>query len=230
MKVVWCLGLYASASTWLFNVVRQMSAAKGPVFTYFTAGDIAAAAFERNGTHIVKSHEIGDAEAAAWLDRRAERIFVTVRDPRDSVSSLILYHGFEFARALEHVDQAARLCASFAGDPRSLLLPYESGFCQNPEGLQKIASHLGLALGEAARNAIFAGLQRQAVESHIAKLPSLPGVLQDRVSGDMLDPQTHWHTHHAGRTGEIGRWRQVLSAAQAEAIEAKLQGCFTFGT
>jgi hypothetical protein len=56
----------------------------------------------------------------------------------------------------------------------------------------------------------------------------LPGILQDRVSGDRLDPQTHWHTHHAGRTGEIGRWRRELSPAQADAVVERLQRCFSF--
>jgi hypothetical protein len=49
------------------------------------------------------------------------------------------------------------------------------------------------------------------------------------VSGDRLDPRTHWHTHHAGRSGEIGRWRHMLSAAQAAEVEAALGDCYDFG-
>ena len=52
----------------------------------------------------------------------------------------------------------------------------------------------------------------------------LPGILQDRISGDLLDPQTHWHTHHAGRSGEIGRWRRELTQAQADAVIAACGG------
>jgi hypothetical protein len=33
---------------------------------------------------------------------------------------------------------------------------------------------------------------------------------------------THWHTHHAGRTGEIGRWRQMLTEEQVLEVERLL--------
>jgi len=228
MRVVWCLGMYASASTWLFNVVRQMAAARGPVLTYFVSDTINEASFERSGLHIIKSHEIKGAAALNWLERRTEKIFVTIRDPRDAVASLIMYHGYTFERALAHVDQAARLCVRFAADGRSIFWPYESGFFEQPDRVRQIAAHLGWQITESECDEIFSAMRRENVEAYIAKLPQMSGVLQDRVSGDMLDPQTHWHTHHAGRNGEVGRWKHSLTAEQVAAVATKLQGCFSF--
>jgi hypothetical protein len=220
--------MYASASTWLFNVIRQMAAVQGEVFTHFVAGEIDPARFARDGLHLVKSHEITDESAVEFLAQKAERIFVTIRDPRDAVTSLMQYHGYDFVRALTHVDASARLCVRFANDKRSVFWPYESRFFENEESLTRIEAALGVRLEAASRSALFGAMRREQVEAHIAKLPTLPGVLQDRVSGDMLDPRTHWHTHHAGRSGEIGRWKHALTAAQIGAVEAKLQGCMSF--
>lgn len=228
MRVIWCLGMYASASTWLFNVVRQIAVNDDQVFTYFVSGPLDEAAFGRIGLHIVKSHEINDASASGWLAKRANKIFVTIRDPRDAIASLILYHGYAFERALAHVDQAARLCVQFATDGRSVFWPYESAFFERAESVRTIAAHLGLQVTDSQRDEIFSSMRRDAVEAYIAKLPTLRGVLQDHASGDMLDPQTHWHTHHAGRSGEIGRWKQALTADQVAAVAAKLKGCFSF--
>jgi hypothetical protein len=50
----------------------------------------------------------------------------------------------------------------------------------------------------------------------------MPGTLRDPRSGDMLDPETQWHRHHAGRAGEVGGWRRILSPAQATTVERRM--------
>ncbi len=228
-RVFWCLGMYASASTWLFNVARQIQEAAGPARTHFFSGTGDFAGFDQPGVaHIVKSHEIKDEGTILQLSHRAERILVTMRDPRDAVTSLMLYHGYEFDRALPLVAQAARLCMGFARDKRAVLWHYESGFSATPDSVGQIAVHLGIPLDPAAQQRIFAANRREEVEKYIAKLDRMPGTLQDRVSGDRLDPKTHWHTHHAGRTGEIGRWRHMLTPAQAAAVVQTLRDVYDF--
>jgi len=225
--IIWCLGLYASASTWVFNAARE---AAGPgARTHFSSGQLNVAAFAPGVTHIVKTHEVDDRATADALKTWADRIIVTIRDPRDAVASLMQYHGHEFERALAHVNSAFRLCAVMAADQRSLVLPYETKFFEAPETISTLAAHCGLALASGQAGRVFDGLRREAVESHIASLPTLPGVLMDRNSGDMLDPKTHWHTHHKGRTGEIGRWKTILSPAQMQAVQARLRDCCRFG-
>jgi hypothetical protein len=230
MGVIWCLGMYASASTWLFNAVRDMAALRGEVKTCFWSGTANLAGLTAPGrTMVVKSHEITDPATVNWLAANASHILITLRDPRDAVTSLMIHHGYEFDRALDHVAAAARLCVRFAADRRALVLAYESLFFEKPETLSAVDARLGLNTTAPSRQPIFDRLLRAEVEKHIANMPRLPGMLQDRISGDMLDPATHWHTHHAGRTGEIARWRHKLTAAQATKVEARLAGCFTLG-
>lgn len=222
--------MYASASTWLFNVVRQMSALHGTVRTDFLSGRSGLPAdVPAGGVCLFKSHEISDPSTLEDVARRAAKIIITIRDPRDAVTSMMLYHGYPFERALDYVGEAARLCVRFAPDARSLLLPYERRFFEDAGTLAVIDRHLGYATAAEKLQAIFESMRRGEVEKHIARLPSLPGVLQDRVSGDMLDPGTHWHTHHSGRSGEIGRWKHMLEAEQVRRVEERLAGCFNFG-
>jgi hypothetical protein len=225
--------MYASASTWLYNVVRQLAAAAHPaqkVQTHFASGRLNEAAFGHAGFHIIKTHEISDDTAVQALIQRADKILITIRDPRDAVTSLMLYHGHSFERALPLVAEAMRLCAHMVADDRAMQLHYESGFFGDGGTLVRIAAHLGLTVPDADRQSIFAALQRGQVENFIAGLPRLPGVLQDRKSGDLLDPQTHWHTHHAGRSGELGRWRRMLTDAQAGEVVLRLAGQYNFVT
>jgi hypothetical protein len=224
--IIWCLGLYASASTWVFNAIREVA---GPgAKTYFSSGQLNIAAFAPGLVHIVKTHEVDDAATEATLKARADRIIVTIRDPRDAVASLMQYHGHEFERALAHVNNAFRLCAAMATDKRALVMPYENKFFEAPATILTLAAHCGLALAPGQAERVFNALRREAVEQHISALPTLPGVLIDRNSGDMLDPKTHWHTHHKGRTGQMGRWKGFLSPEQVQAVQTKLADCCKF--
>jgi hypothetical protein len=207
-----------------------MAALRGEVRTCFWSGAADVVGLEAAGRSVVvKSHEITDAATVDWLAAKAGKILITLRDPRDAVTSLMMYHGYAFERALDHVDEAARLCVRFAADRRALVLAYEGRFFEKPETLAALDGVLGLNTAAAARQVIFDRLRRGEVEKHIANMPRMAGVLQDRVSGDMLDPRTHWHTHHAGRSGEIGRWRHGLTAGQVARVEERLAGCFTLG-
>jgi len=230
-SVIWCLGIYASASTWAFNLVREMALAAGPaggVSPHFCAGAYDTRRLDAPGLHIVKTHEVSDAATLAGIEARARKILMTVRDPRDAVASMMDYQKHEFAHALAHVEAAVRLCARLAGDPRALVLNYESGFAERPATAAAIAAHLDCALGEAETTRIFEALRRDKVEAYIATLPRIPGVLQERVSGDLLDPRTHWHSHHAGRSGESGRWRRTLTQDQVARITGQLGGLYIF--
>jgi hypothetical protein len=232
--VHWCLGMYSSGSTWTYNVTRQIAASVTsvkPVLLHFVSRAADVALFERlantapqpGGAHIVKSHEIDDEDAVTALSLRADAIIVTIRDPRDAVTSLMLYQDFVFDRSLSLVEKSARLCARFTGDPRSLLLRYEEGFADDVTTLDRIAASFHRSLVASDRTRIFASSRRAAVEALIAGLPQQPTSLINVARPDrVLDPVSQWHTHHAGRSGEIGRWRHMLTEAQALEVDRRL--------
>jgi tetratricopeptide (TPR) repeat protein len=237
-KVLWCLGMYGSASTWAYNVTRQIAASIYPTWPlqeHFVATVADTMRLDQPGrTHILKSHEMSDEDLVAELSARADVIIITIRDPRDAVTSSMLYHphGHDlakpseaqktFERFLSRVEKSARFCARFAGEQRSLLLRYEAGFPDDVTTLDRIAACLQRPLDAIDRTRIFASHRRAAVEALIAELPVRRTTMKDISSDDLMDPMTQWHTHHAGRTGEIGRWQHMLTEAQASEVERRL--------
>ena len=228
-RIVWCLGLYASASTWAFNVLREMAAAQGPVKTHFLSTSFSPPSLAApNTTHLIKSHEVENQAALAWLTANATHILVTLRDPRDAIASLMPYHNYDFPRALDYVHKATALCVRFAPDRRAKVLHYETAFFDDPKTLTAFNDFLALQTPPQTLAQIFANSRRETIETYIASLPTKPGVLQERTTGDLLDPETHWHTHHAGRTGTSGRWQTLLTPAQIQSAESRLADVVKF--
>ena len=239
MAVLWCQGMFASGSTWLYNAALAVASGLEPgrlVRGHFVFDDddiVGLQAPPSPGAavqHVVKAHQAkGQVRAIA---AQADAIVVTVRDPRDAVVSLMQYQNFSFYRALLNVRVAAEACVLLGGNPRAVTLHYERGFIDDPATLDGLAACLGGAIPRARRDAIFQQTRREAVEAFIAGLAQQPGTIVDR-DGDIYDRASHWHRHHAGRTGEIGRFRRFLYPAQIQGIEATLgdwMACFGYGT
>jgi hypothetical protein len=222
----WCAGMYASGSTWAYNIMRGIAAAlyagqtvQGRFVNFLADLD----GLDDDGrVHVVKTHDVAP-EVTAELSRRATRLVVTIRDPRDAVTSMMLYQRYPFDMGLDWVARSAKFAASLALDPRALLLRYEAGFTDTPVTLDTIAQHFGGTLAADQRDRLFAQFTRSAVEGWISALNALPQSVRDARSGDVFDPETQWHRHHAGRTGEIGRWRRMLTPAQVAAVEGRMR-------
>ncbi len=63
-QVVWCLGMYGSASTWLLNAVRQIyeCAQNGKIQIDFVSTKREFKEFSLpDAVHLIKSHEIASA-------------------------------------------------------------------------------------------------------------------------------------------------------------------------
>jgi hypothetical protein len=221
--MIWCLGMYASASTWVYNValkIAQHSDGPPPLGLYVTgAGELAGLAPDR--LPVVKTHDV-DAAGTALLDARARAILLSVRDPRDAVASLMLYMHHPFALALQRVELSACYLARWRTDPRTLLLRYEDGFAERTDTVAALAARMGRALSAESAAAIHALSTRAAIDAFVGNIASLPTALRDPGTGDVVDTVTQWHSHHAGRTGEVGRWRRLLKPDQVAAIEARL--------
>jgi hypothetical protein len=155
----WCLGMYASGSTWVFNATMKIAAAivpQVPVRGLFITTHAELGSLDDNGElAIIKSHDTGFIDDIATLDS---------------------------------------IAASFGG---------------------------GLTVSDRAR--IFAEMRRPAIETLIARLDSSATTQRHDASGDVVDTATQWHKHHAHRTGEVGRWRHMLTPQQAAAVEQQMQ-------
>ena len=221
----WCLGMYGSASTWTFDLVRRVAAAvvpDRPVVSHFineplTDLDLSA------GTVVVKTHAVPEPDELA---RSATAIIITIRDPRDAIASLMAHNKASFDLALGVTEATAAMCAKFATHQRAMLLRFEDRFFDDPTMPEKIAATFGKQLSDADRLRIFAETRRASIDAFIANIETRPTATRyfDELTGqpEIYDTVTLWHKHHAGRKGETGRWRNELSSVQAAAIEARL--------
>jgi hypothetical protein len=222
--MIWCLGMYASGSTWLFNAARQVAAEltpETPVQGIYAETLDELERLRAGAVHVVKTHDLPRAEAK-YMAAKASRIFISVRDPRDAVVSLMQHMRHKFGPALEKIERTAAFCQFFAGDKRAEIFNYDAGFADDIATFDRLAAALGGALETGARERLFAASRRAAIEDYIAGLESLPTVVKDARSGDVVDTDTQWHRHHAGRSGEIGRWRRMLPPEAAQVIEARM--------
>ncbi len=215
--------MYASGSTWLFNAARAVAAVLDP--TLPVAGRWAGGMKElknlAGGAQVVKTHELTPA-AGKFLRAQADVILISLRDPRDAVTSLMQHMGEDFAQALRRVEISAQFAARHAGDARARLFSYESGFTETPAAFDDLAAALGGILTAAQRQALFDSTRRDKIEEKISRLAELPTAWRNPGTGDLLDRDTQWHRHHAGRNGEIGRWRQALAPGEVAVIERSL--------
>jgi hypothetical protein len=222
----WCLGMFSSASTWAFNVMREIAFSlvpDRPVVPVFLDVDDALPG-DGDGCLIVKTH---GTVIARELGQRAEGIVVTIRDPRDAIVSLMRHNKVPFDIALRMTEVSAMTCSSFMVHPRAVVFRFEDRFFDNLGTVQRIAGLFPgrLLLGESGR--IFDALRRDAVDAFIADLEGLPTALSQfhGVTGqhDTYDAVTGWHKHHAGRSGEVGGWRRHLSEVQVRTIEGRMR-------
>jgi hypothetical protein len=223
--------MYASGSTWLYNAARAVAAVLYP--SRRTSGHYAEAMKGLKklppGLNVVKTHDLGPA-AAGFLEARSDRILVSLRDPRDAVTSMMQHMGLSFAQALRHAEISATFAARYAAHPRATLFIYETGFTEAEENFDRLAAALGGMLTAAQRRELFAATRRHKIEEKISRLAELPTAWRNPATGDLLDRDTQWHRHHAGRSGETGRWRWLLPPQDALQVEQRLADYMrTFG-
>jgi hypothetical protein len=222
--MIWCCGMYSSGSTWAYNATRAAAAAcgvKADGVYADTYRDLMNGLRRAGPACIVKSHAL-EPRATEILARQAEKIVLTIRDPRDAAVSIMQHMRLGFTQTLNMVEQSAIYTGQFAKDPRALLLRYESGFIDNPATFDALAALFGGALTPELRAALFRESRRDVIDAKIAHLEDLPTTKTDSRSGDVVDTDTQWHRHHAHRTGEVGKWRTMLTEDAVAAVETRL--------
>lgn len=211
------IGLHGSASTWVFNVVRElMEAAFGSdaVFSLYAenAADILGDP-QLPGRRVVwKTHSGGPSwDGFVWLAR--PRVILSIRDPRDGVVSLMRRFGAAFRASIQAVAQDCRRALRCA-EAGALLLRYEDRFFDDPAAVERLATELGLDLPPQRCRAIFETYRTEKVREFAASLDSLPA---ERLAGDgtidRLDRLTQFHRTHID-DGRIGKWRDLDPSQQ----------------
>jgi len=217
-RLVATIGMHASASTWVFNVVRELLIAAvgdAQVLTFY-ADELRQMPDEaaRAGRHLViKSHH-GSAELDTWLAAAQPPVFLSMRDPRDACISM----SQRFQAPLNHsVRWIANDCNRLLrlapqGHP---MLRYEDRFFDNLATAEHIARALGLRVAPAMIEAIFARYRTEAVRSFAQRLSDLPPERLTPVGPAMMDRVTQILGPHIGDT-RSGKWRDLPAPLPAD--------------
>jgi hypothetical protein len=190
------IGLHGSASTWVFNVVRELMIASygsSQVRSLYTeeVGDLPA---HRADMHqIIKSHH-GSKEFDAWLASVAPKILLSVRDPRDASISMSKRFNVKLEVAVRWITSDCRRLMNFSGE--TPLLRYEDRFFDQPATVSAIANWLALQTPPGTMASIF---DRYAT----AAMRAMAQTVSD--SSAQLDRVTQIHRGHIGDT-RSGKW------------------------
>jgi hypothetical protein len=203
------VGLHGSASTWVFNVVRELIiAATGEarvVSCYADEENDLPVEAERTGRFlVVKSHH-GSLELDAWLAAEQATMFLSVRDPRDACISMAQRFRVPLERTVRWIandcNRVMRL--SPAGHT---LLRYEDRFFDDPGSVARLAEVLDLRPSRAERELIFSRYRTEAVQSFAQQLTDLPPDRLTLVGRFAMDRVTQILGPHIG-DGRSGKWQ-----------------------
>jgi hypothetical protein len=229
-RIILCAGLKSSGSTWLYNVViRLLKGTHGAKIAAFYADEVALfpEGSEQAQFLVVKSHVPSDPLLFVTRLTRGQ-IFLTIREPRDSVVSLMQRFHFPFEAALKDVAEEAARIVEFSRARDVILLRYEDGFHEDRKTIAEVAALIGARAPKALQLKIFKALTPDAVKRKIRNLKS-QGVFGAAPKPEDFDPATHWHPGHVG-DGRMGKYAEFLTAGQQEDVLVRTRDyCKRFG-
>ena len=219
------LGVYGSASTWVFNVLRELSIAHhgaDRVHAIFSDSTQSVLGDPRaRDRHLVWKLHRADESWPVLAALSQARVVLTIRDPRDAIVSIMQRFGVGLAAACADVVVSLQRVAegSAAGHPG---LRYEDGFFARPETIGALAGYFGWTVDDAAQARIFERYTTERVREFGMQLDTLPAGRLRRI-GDWtcFDAVTQIHRRHIGDQ-RVGKWRQHFDAAEQAAINRRL--------
>lgn len=219
-RVILCAGVKSSGSTWLYNVVIAILKQRHRIgVRAFYADNFAMIppGTERARFLVIKSHE--PSKALVYLMRLTRgTLFVTLREPRDAIASLLTRFGHSFEGALTETERQSARTVELVEREKVHLFRYESGFTEKSASIDRIAKALGIQLNTTERARIQRSLTREEVKKKIGYLQE-QGRFGAKPTADSFDPATQWHPGHVG-DGRIGKYKAVLTPVEQKRVLA----------
>lgn len=219
-RLVLTVGLHASASTWVFNVVRELMVAalgRADVAAGFatTADDVTGAGVAPGMHRVVKTH--GWPDLPAFARQHGAAVLVSVRDPRDAVLSLMQRFGDSLPVSANGIGHDCR-CAHACADARYPVLRYEERFFADRASVSRIAAELGLAVPPARMDRIFRAWTTEAVQAMSGGVTALPPERKRALGPNgAIDAETLVTWRHIG-DARTGKWREAFDRDVAGAL------------
>ncbi len=217
------IGLHGSASTWVFNVVRELVAASNAdrrVLSLFAEqmGQLPDEATREASRLVIKSHQPSE-ELMGWLEAKKAVFVLSARDPRDACMSMTLRFKAPLNATIGWIAADCRRLSALArnGHP---VLRYEDRFFEQSANVGRIAAHLGLSPAADLAQDIFNRYRTDAVRSLAQGLKDRPPEEVGMVTQFRIDRETQILEPHIGDTLS-GKWRDL-----PEDVQIKLTNFF----
>ena len=210
-------GLHGSASTGLFNIVRELMVAvagAGDVLALY-GEDLSAlpAPVGLDRRHVVLKSHAGSAQWQWLVGLSGAPVVLSIRDPRDCVLSLMQRFGMAADQAVRAIVADCRL-ATVCAEAGHVPFRYEDRFFEDETMARQLAARLGLEVAEDVCRAIGRRYTMAGVRTFAGALPAGRVVKTERLH---FDPVTQIHATHIG-DGAVGKWRHLLSPADGDAL------------
>jgi len=224
-RITATLGLPGSASTWVFNVARELVIAQhgaNAVHSVFSdqVQPVLEDAHAQQRYIVWKLHQ-PEPNWQSFARQMQAKIILSLRDPRDAMLSLMRRFNYDVAEACGTMRRSLRSIEELAKDGHPVLR-YEDRFFERPVTVGAIAGHIGVALGDAERARIFATYETETVRQFGRRLDSLPPERIKTIEGSTrYDAVTQIHGGHIGDQ-RIGKWREEFDHTQRRTVTALL--------
>ncbi len=216
---VFCCGMYRSASTWSFNVCRDILRVPGRLVVGAHSPSFTETLSELSDPpdHLVyKSHHL-DALPAEMLSKGEAKAVYTHRDPLDAIASGMRFLNVSFEKMFEYMAESIRTLEQLMAMKRGLLIGYEEVGNDTFNQVRRIAAYLEQPLSVSAMDAIVARNTPDALKAISDSFDSLPA---ERIITDpanrAYDRETLLHRNHfqGGKSGQgygqLGHARSCL--------------------
>jgi hypothetical protein len=190
-RLIVCMGIPRSGSTWAFNMVCGILREAAPSLRVASCFADDWDAISWRSTRDVLVLKIHDPQGASlpFYEFLQPPVIVSVRDPRDCIASMVGWRG-RTPELEQHFRQSCAAAIRLAKIPGACVIKYEDGAIKNIATVRRIAERLGLSLWEGQATALMDELSAESVQRKITA--------SGEQNTELYDPVTLFHPGHVG--------------------------------
>jgi hypothetical protein len=229
-RLIVCVGVYRSGSTWAYNMVQSIIQAALPgvrIGGRFAENidELALSSADNCDLVVLKTHP--QKSLLSLIEFLKPPVILSVRDPRDCVASWMQMLGEDFGVFQPRLMRSCFAALTLAEQDYTHTIRYEDGATASVRTVTDIAAHLGLSIAEHRAAALVKELSSESVKEQIRQMADAGRIdPSERLIGDA---KTLWLPAHVG-DGRTGKYREALSNDQVRSVNCWSRAyCEVFG-
>lgn len=229
-RLIVCVGVYRSGSTWVYNMVQAIIQAALPgvrIGGHFAENidELALSSSDECDLVVLKTHP--QQSLLSLIEFLKPPVILSVRDPRDCVASWMQMLGETFSVFQPRLMRSCFAALTLVKHDYTHTIRYEDGATASVQTVMNIAAHLGLSIDEHRAAALIKEMSPESVKDQIKRMADAGRIdPNERLVGDA---KTLWLPAHVG-DGKIGKYRETLSTDQVRSVNYWARAyCEAFG-